>query len=83
MCIRDRTMADSIIRLLPGVIKPESYQQDSFFSGGLDHPHYTKPADFRDLKVPEVLLSGHHKKIDEWRAKQAQATTSRVRPDLL
>lgn len=76
-------MSDAIIRLLPGVIKPESYEQDSFFRGGLDHPHYTKPAKFRDLEVPPVLLSGHHKKIDEWRAQRALETTRRVRPDLL
>jgi hypothetical protein len=47
-------MADAIIRLLPGVIKEESYQQDSFYQGGLDHPHYTKPASYRGLEVPEV-----------------------------
>jgi tRNA (guanine37-N1)-methyltransferase len=76
-------MVDSIVRLLPGVIKAESYQQDSFFKGGLDHPHYTKPAQFRGLGVPEVLLSGHHKKIDEWRAIKAREITRRVRPDLL
>ena len=76
-------MADSVIRLLPGVIKAESYEQDSFFRGGLDHPHYTKPASYRGLEVPEVLLSGHHKKIDEWRSQRARETTERVRPDLL
>lgn len=76
------TMSDTIIRLLPGVIKAESYEQDSFFSGGLDHPHYTKPADYQGLKVPPVLLSGHHKKIDEWRQAKAQAITQEIRPDL-
>ena len=76
-------MADSIVRLLPGVIKPESYEQDSFFKGsGLDHPHYTKPSNFRGLEVPEILLSGHHKKINEWRAQKAKERTKKVRPDL-
>jgi len=76
-------MADSIIRLLPGVIKPESYEQDSFFKGGLDHPHYTKPANVQGLEVPEILLSGHHKKINEWRDSKAREITRKVRPDLL
>ena len=75
-------IADAVIRLIPGVIKPESYEQDSFFKGGLDHPHYTKPAEFRGRGVPDVLLSGHHKKIDEWRAKMAAEKTRAVRPDL-
>lgn len=76
-------MCDAIIRLLPGVIKRESYEQDSFFRGGLDHPHYTKPANFRGLEVPPVLLSGHHKNIDQWRTTKAQELTKKVRPDLL
>lgn len=75
-------MADAVIRLLPGVIKPESYEQDSFFRGRLDHPHYTKPASYRGMNVPDVLLSGHHKKIDEWRARKAAEITERIRPDL-
>lgn len=76
-------MADAVIRLLPGVIKPESYQQDSFFRPGLDHPHYTKPASYRGLEVPEILLSGHHKRIDAWREERALEITRRVRPDLI
>lgn len=75
-------MADAIIRLLPGVIKEESFQQDSFYQGGLDHPHYTKPASYRGFEVPEVLLSGHHRKIAEWQAQQRQARTETRRPDL-
>lgn len=75
-------MADAVIRLLPGVIKEESYQQDSFYSGGLDHPHYTKPASYRGLEVPEVLLSGHHKKILAWQGEQRRARTLERRPDL-
>lgn len=75
-------IADAIIRLLPGVIKPESYQQDSFFDGGLDHPHYTKPATYRGLTVPEVLLSGHHQKILQWQQKERTKRTRARRPDL-
>lgn len=76
-------IADSIIRLIPGVIKAESYEQDSFYNGGLDHPHYTKPSNYKGLEVPPILLSGHHKKIDEWRAERALEKTQQVRPDLL
>lgn len=75
-------MADAIIRLLPGVIKEESYQQDSFYHGGLDHPHYTKPASYRGMEVPEVLLSGHHKKIQAWQQEQRDMRTRTRRPDL-
>ena len=75
-------IADAIVRLLPGVIKQESYEQDSFYAGSLDHPHYTKPASYRGLDVPEVLLSGHHKRIDDWQQEQRQARTVSRRPDL-
>ena len=76
-------MADAVIRLLPGVIKQESYEQDSFFSSSLDHPHYTKPALYRGLEVPEVLLSGHHKNILAWQQAQRDQRTEARRPDLL
>lgn len=76
-------IADAVIRLLPGVIKPESYVQDSFYQPILDHPHYTKPAVFRNLAVPEILLGGHHKLINEWRQQQAMEKTRQLRPDLL
>lgn len=76
-------IVDAIVRLLPGVIKEASYQQDSFYQGGLDHADYTKPASYRGLDVPPVLLGGHHKKIEQWRQESAlQRTTSR-RPDLV
>lgn len=75
-------IADAVIRLLPGVIKEESFQQDSFYHGGLDHPHYTKPASYRNLDVPEVLLSGHHRRITEWQAEQRRLRTQNRRPDL-
>lgn len=75
---------DSVIRLLPGVLGNEqSAPQDSFSDGLLEHPHYTRPADFRGHQVPEVLLSGNHAKIDEWRHYQSFKRTFERRPDLL
>ncbi|MDR7074543.1 tRNA (guanosine(37)-N1)-methyltransferase TrmD [Fictibacillus barbaricus] len=75
---------DAVTRLLPGVLgKEESHLQDSFSTGLLEHPHYTRPADFRGMKVPEVLMSGNHKHIDEWRKKESLRRTYVRRPDLL
>lgn len=75
---------DSIVRLLPEVLgNEESHMKDSFSTGLLEHPHYTRPADFRGLKVPEVLVSGNHKLIEEWRNKEALRRTLGRRPDLL
>jgi tRNA (guanine37-N1)-methyltransferase len=75
---------EATARLIPGVIKEaESHQQDSFSTGLLDYPQYTRPPDFRGLVVPEILTSGHHAKIAEWRRKQALARTRQRRPDLL
>jgi tRNA (guanine37-N1)-methyltransferase len=75
---------DSVVRLLPGVLgSEESHIQDSFSTGLLEHPHYTRPADFRGLKVPDVLVSGNHKLIDEWRVKESLRRTLQRRPDLL
>ncbi|MGE0495717.1 MAG: tRNA (guanosine(37)-N1)-methyltransferase TrmD [Vulcanimicrobiota bacterium] len=76
-------LADAVIRLQPGVIAQESYEQDSFYSGLLDHPHYTRPAEFEGMKVPEVLLSGHHEKIEKWRHQAARQRTLERRPDLI
>lgn len=76
-------ISDTIIRLLPDVIKKESYENDSFYNGLLDYPHYTRPAEYMGLKVPEVLLSGNHKKIDEWRLKESLKRTYLRRKDLL
>jgi tRNA (guanine37-N1)-methyltransferase len=76
-------ITDSIARLLPGVIKKDSYEQDSFYNGLLDHPHYTRPAEFDGLKVPDILLSGHHKNIELWRKKESLKRTYERRPDLL
>jgi tRNA (guanine37-N1)-methyltransferase len=75
---------DSVVRLLPDVLgKQESHQQDSFSTGLLEHPHYTRPADFRGFKVPDVLMSGNHKHIEEWREKESLRRTYNRRPDLL
>ncbi len=74
---------DSVVRLLPGAIDAESAAEDSFTTGLLEHPHYTRPPVFRGLGVPEVLLSGHHANIARWRRRQALRRTLRERPDLL
>jgi tRNA (guanine37-N1)-methyltransferase len=75
---------DSVVRLLPEVLgNEESHMKDSFSTGLLEHPHYTRPAEFRGLKVPDVLISGNHKLIEEWRNKEALRRTLLRRPDLL
>jgi tRNA (guanine37-N1)-methyltransferase len=75
---------DAVARLLPGVLGDEqSAQEDSFSHGLLEHPQYTRPAEFRGMKVPEVLLSGDHAEIARWRAQQARLRTRERRPDLL
>jgi tRNA (guanine37-N1)-methyltransferase len=75
---------DSVVRLLPEVLgNEESHMKDSFSTGLLEHPHYTRPAEFKGLKVPDVLLSGNHRLIEEWRTKEALRRTLLRRPDLL
>ncbi len=75
---------DSVVRLLPGVLGNQlSAVTDSFSTGLLEYPHYTRPAKFRDWEVPEVLLSGHHENIDLWRRRQSLERTYRRRPELL
>jgi len=77
-------LVDSIIRLIPGVIgDSESALEDSFMDGLLEAPQYTRPFDFRGYKVPEVLLSGNHKLLEEWKQEQSLLKTKNVRPDLL
>lgn len=77
-------MLDAIIRMIPGVLgKEESLKNDSFYHGLLDYPHFTRPENYKNFKVPEVLLSGDHKKIERWRMKQSILRTLRRRPDLL
>jgi tRNA (guanine37-N1)-methyltransferase len=75
---------DSVVRLLPGVLGNEdSPVLDSFSSGFLEHPHYTRPSDFRGMKVPQELISGNHKLIEEWRERESLRRTYERRPDLL
>ena len=75
---------DAVSRLVPGVVgDQESVEQDSFAQGILDHPHYTRPAEFGGRRVPDVLLSGHHAEVRRWRMKQALRRTLERRPDLI
>lgn len=76
-------IADSIIRLLPGTITNESLESESFDENLLDYPVYTKPAVYRDMNVPDILLSGDHKKIDDYRESERIRLTKEKRPDLL
>lgn len=77
-------VVDSVVRLLPGAMSdPKSAMEDSFSEGLLDYPHYTRPAEFRGLRVPEVLLSGDHAAVRAWRQKRALDDTKARRPELL
>jgi tRNA (guanine37-N1)-methyltransferase len=77
-------IVDALIRFLPGVVGDrESVEKDSFFNGLLDYPHYTRPRDFQGMKVPEVLLSGNHARIERWRKIESLKNTLAKRPDLL
>lgn len=77
-------MADAMGRLVPGVVgNSGSVEEDSFFRGLLDYPHYTRPVELRGIRIPEVLLSGHHEQIRKWRKEQALRATLEKRPDLL
>lgn len=77
-------VSDSVVRLLPDVLgNVDSAKEDSFSTGLLEHPHYTRPANYEGLKVPEVLLSGNHALIEKWRKKEALKRTLDRRPDLL
>lgn len=82
--IASMAIVDSVVRLLPGVLGNEdSSVLDSFSTGLLEHPHYTRPAEFKDLSVPDILLSGNHAKIDQWREEQSLIRTFERRKDLL
>jgi tRNA (guanine37-N1)-methyltransferase len=77
-------VVDAVSRLVPGVVGDEqSVEADSFTRGLLDYPHYTRPAEFAGLRVPDVLLSGHHAQVRRWRKKTALARTLDRRPELL
>ena len=77
---------DAVTRLIPGVLGDDESSQDESFSAGsagLEYPQYTRPAEFRGMKVPDVLVSGHHAEIEKWRREQAKRRTQERRPDLL
>ncbi|MBQ6727874.1 MAG: tRNA (guanosine(37)-N1)-methyltransferase TrmD [Clostridia bacterium] len=76
-------VADAVLRYVDGVINSDSLLQESFTGGLLEYPQYTKPREFMGLTVPEILLSGNHEKIDEWRKGQSEQITRKNRPDLL
>ena len=74
---------DSLSRFIDGVITDESLTEESFSSGMLEYPQYTRPADFMGYKVPEVLLSGNHQEVEKWRKAKSLERTKQLRPDLL
>ena len=76
-------VADSVVRLIPGVIRQESLADESFNAGLLEYPQYTRPADYNGEKVPQILLSGDHEAIRKWRSEQSLRLTKERRPDLL
>jgi len=76
-------LIDACVRLLPGVLGSAQSPEDESFEGGLlEYPHYTRPREWRGHKVPEILLSGHHEKVQAWRRTQAEKVTKARRPDL-
>ncbi|MEI9416294.1 tRNA (guanine(37)-N(1))-methyltransferase, partial [Mesorhizobium sp. Cs1321R2N1] len=77
-------LLDAVVRLLPGVMgNAVSGEEESFENGLLEHPHYTRPQEFEGREIPEVLISGNHKKIAAWRREQSERLTKERRPDLL
>lgn len=76
-------VSDALIRLVDGVIRKDSHEDDSFENGLLEYPQYTRPIDFEGKKVPDVLLSGHHENIRKWRLKESLRKTLKRRPELL
>ncbi|XP_060083729.1 tRNA (guanine-N(1)-)-methyltransferase-like [Ylistrum balloti] len=80
--VASMVMLDSVLRLVDGVLNKGSLKEESYEASLLEYPHYTRPASFRGIAVPEILLSGNHKKIAEWRKKKSQELTKKLRPDL-
>ena len=76
-------LIDSISRHIEGVLNKESSKEESFECGFLEYPQYTRPETFLSVRVPEVLISGHHEKIDKWRKEQSIKVTKKKRPDIL
>lgn len=81
--LASQVLLDSVIRLIPGALSEGSLEEESHTNKLLEYPQYTKPSNFRGRVVPEILLSGHHKKIDEYRKKESIRITKKYRPDLL
>ncbi len=81
--IASLVILDGIYRLLGGVISRESLEEESFSKGLLEYPHYTRPAEFHGMQVPEILLSGHHREIERWRLRKQVEKTVKYRPELL
>lgn len=82
--IASMAIVDAVSRLVPGVLSSnQSYEDESFYSGLLEYPQYTRPENFRGMKVPEILLSGHHENIRQWRRYESLKITYKRRPDLL
>ena len=81
--IAAQALIDATVRLLPNVLgNDQSAVDESFSDGLLEHPQYTKPAEWRGRKIPDVLLSGHHGNVDKWRLEQSEKITQERRPDL-
>lgn len=77
-------IADAVARLIPGVLgNSASFENDSFYNGLLDHPHYTRPEEYEGMRVPDILMSGHHKNIDRWRLKESLKRTLERRADIM
>ena len=76
-------LTDAVVRLIPGVLNEKSVSEESFSSGGLEYPQYTRPEDFRGWAVPGLLLSGDHERIKKWRLDQSKLETAKRRPDLM
>jgi tRNA (guanine37-N1)-methyltransferase len=77
-------LVDAVVRMLDGTLsQPDCYEDESHYSGLLEYPQYTRPEVWHDMRVPEILLSGHHANIKKWRHEQALLTTAKKRPDLL
>ena len=81
--LASQVITDSIVRLIDGVITKDSHLNDSFNDNLLDYPVYTRPSDYKGMKVPDILLSGHHENIAKWRQQQRIERTKKRRPDLL
>ena len=76
-------LIDSVSRYVEGVLKEDSIKEESFSNGLLEYPQYTRPEVFEGMKVPEVLLSGHHENIEKWRKEKSLEITRKKRPDIL